>query len=71
MTIEISDEWVPVSEDTPPIERGYKNVSRDVVALSEGGRRLAHITITVGVPGVIQAVGLSRSILLPGRISDG
>ena len=67
----ITDEWVPVSEDTPPIERGYKNVSRDVVALSEGGRRLRHIMITVGAPGVIQTVGLSRSILLPGRISDG
>lgn len=37
MTTGISDEWVSVSEDTPPIERGYKNVSRDVVALSEGG----------------------------------
>lgn len=60
MTTGISDEWVPVSEDTPPIERGYKNVSRDVVALSEGGRRLTHIMITVGVPGVIQAVASSR-----------
>ena len=40
MTPEISDEWVPVSEDTPPIARGYKNVSRDVMALSEGGAAL-------------------------------
>jgi hypothetical protein len=37
MTPEISDEWVPISEDTPSIARGYKNVSRDVVVLSEVG----------------------------------
>ncbi len=60
MTTGISDEWVPVSEDTPPIERGYKNVSRDVVALSEGGRRLTHITITAACVGAIQAVASSR-----------
>ena len=29
------EEWVPVSEDLPPLERGYKNVSRDVEILLE------------------------------------
>ena len=24
------EEWVPVSENLPPLERGYNNVSRDV-----------------------------------------
>lgn len=70
MTPEISDEWVPVSEDTPPIARGYKNVSRDVMVLSEGGQRLRHITITVGVPGVIQTIGLLRSLLSHGGTSN-
>lgn len=60
MTTGISDEWVPVSEDTPPIERGYKNVSRDVVVLSEGGRRSRLIMITAACVGAIQAVASSR-----------
>ncbi len=40
MTSKLCDDWVPVTEDTPPIARGYKNVSRDVIALSEGGAAL-------------------------------
>ena len=31
------DEWVPVSEDLPPLERGCKNVSRDVEILLATG----------------------------------
>lgn len=60
MTPEISDEWVPVSEDTPPIARGYKNVSRDVMALSEGGQRSRLIMITAACVGAIQTVASSR-----------
>ena len=31
------DDWVPVEEDLPPLERGCKNVSRDVELLLATG----------------------------------
>ena len=33
----MSDEWVPVSEDLPPPQKGYKFVSRDVEILLATG----------------------------------
>jgi hypothetical protein len=40
MMPQISEGWVSVLEDTPPIARGYRNVSRNVVVLTEGGAAL-------------------------------
>ena len=46
----MSDEWVPVSEDLPPLERGRRNVSRNVIVMTAGGGS-RDITITAGTAG--------------------
>lgn len=40
----MSDEWVSASEDTPPVEKPYKNLSREVtVRLDNGEERIAFL----------------------------
>ncbi len=56
-TRQISDEWVPVTEDTPPIGKGYKNVSRDVALLTEGGQRSKATMIIAATGGGTQVTG--------------
>ena len=32
-------EYIPVSEDTPPIEKGYKNLSREVEVITKNNEK--------------------------------